>query len=97
MRLLNLNDGGELSLIERSGDNIPEYAILSHTWGPDEEEVTYNDLINKTGEHKSGYKKIRLCGTQAKNDGLDYFWIGTCCINKASSAELSEAINSMFK
>jgi hypothetical protein len=56
MRLLKLNDDGELSLIERSGDSIPEYAIFLHTWGPDREEVTYEDLINRTGEHKAGYK-----------------------------------------
>jgi NACHT domain/Heterokaryon incompatibility protein (HET) len=96
MRLLNLNENGELSLLERSRNSTPEYAILSHTWGPDEEEVTYEDLIRGTGKHKPGYEKIRFCGHQAKKDGLQYFWIDTCCINKQNYAELSHAINSMF-
>ena len=97
MRLLKLNDNGELSLIERSGYSIPEYAILSHTWGPDGEEVTYEDLMTGAGERKPGYDKIRFCGNQAKTDGLQYFWIDTCCIRKSSDSELSESINSMFR
>jgi hypothetical protein len=40
MRLLRLEDNGELSLGEYFGDNIPRYAILSHTWGADGEEYT---------------------------------------------------------
>jgi hypothetical protein len=32
----------------------------------------------------------------AREYGLQYAWIDTCCIDKSSSAELSEAINSMF-
>jgi tetratricopeptide (TPR) repeat protein len=97
MRLLKLHDNGELGLVERSGHSIPEYAILSHTWGPDGEEVTYEDLMTGSGKLKSGYDKIRFCGNQAKTDGLQYFWIDTCCINKANFTELSEAINSMFR
>lgn len=46
---------------------------------------------------KSGYMKIRFCGEQAARDGLQYFWIGTCCIDRSNSIELSEAINSVFK
>ncbi|KAE9379683.1 HET-domain-containing protein, partial [Stipitochalara longipes BDJ] len=72
------------------------YAILSHRWGKDTEEVTYRDLIDGTGKNKVGYKKIRFCGEQARRDGWHYFWVDTCCIDKSSSAELSEAINSMF-
>ena len=74
MRLLKLETTGELRLIQRSADNIPKYAILSHTWEPDGEEVTYEDLVKKTGNHKTGYKKIEFCSNQAKNDGLQYFW-----------------------
>ncbi len=65
-------------------------------WGPDEEEVTYHGLVNGTGKDKSGYEKIRFSGDQAKKDGLDYFWVDTCCINKENRAELSTAIQSMF-
>ncbi|KAF2260180.1 HET-domain-containing protein [Lojkania enalia] len=92
-----LNDNGKLSLIERSGYSIPKYAILSHTWGLDGEEVTYEDMMTGAGERKPGYDKIRFCANQAKTDGLQYFWIDTCCINKANFTELSEAINSMFR
>src|SRR2546421_11180354 len=97
MRLLKLNDGGEFSLTEFVGDNIPRYAILSHTWGADGDEVTFKDLMKGTGEGKAGYQKIRFCGKQAAADDLQYFWVDTCCIDKSSSAEISEAINSMFR
>ena len=97
MRLLKLKDDGEFSLIEFIGDNIPRYAILSHTWRADGEEVTFKDLMKGTGKSKAGYQKIRFCGEQAATDGLQYFWVDTCCIDKSSSAELSEAINSMFR
>jgi hypothetical protein len=58
---------------------------------------TFQDLKDGTGKAKSGYKKIRFCGEQARRDGLQYFWVDTCCIDKSSSAELSEAIISMFR
>jgi hypothetical protein len=61
MRLLKLHDNDELILIERSGDSTPEYAILSHTWGPDGEEVTYEDLKTGVGEDKPGYTKVQFC------------------------------------
>ncbi|KAF2726669.1 HET-domain-containing protein [Polyplosphaeria fusca] len=76
---------------------VPRYAILSHTWGADSVEVTFNDLTNGTGTDKPGYEKIRFCAEQAKQDGLDHFWIDTCCIDKENKAELSHAINSMFR
>ncbi|KAI9775850.1 MAG: hypothetical protein M1839_000724, partial [Geoglossum umbratile] len=97
MRLLRLEDDGEFSLVEFVGKNIPSYAVLSHTWGSDDEEVTFNDLVNSAGKSKAGYRKIHFCGKQAANDGLQFFWVDTCCIDKSSSAELSEAINSMFR
>jgi hypothetical protein len=97
MRLLkHLPAGGgfELNSFDNNND-IPPYAILSHTW-TDGQEVTYNELLAGTGVIKSGYAKIRFCGEQAARDGLEYFWVDTCCIDKSSSAELSEAINSMY-
>ena len=97
MRLLRLEDDCEFSLVEFGGNNIPCYAILSHTWGADDEEVTFKDIVKGTGKSKIGYSKIRFCAKQAANDGLHFFWMDTCCINKSSSAELSEAINSMFR
>ena len=97
MRLLRLEDDGEFSLVEFFDKNIPCYAVLSHTWGPDDEEVTFNDLVNGAGKSKAGYCKIHFCRKQAAKDGLQFFWVDTCCIDKSSSAELSEAINSMFR
>jgi Heterokaryon incompatibility protein (HET) len=79
------------------GGEIPEYAILSHTWGADTEEVIYRDLIDGTGKNKVGYEKIRFCGQQARRDRLQYFWVDTCCIDKSNAVELQEAINSMFR
>lgn len=92
MRLLECNSAGELSLTKDFvGNNIPQYAILSHTWGADTEEVTFQDLINGTGKSKTGYSKIWFCGEQARRDGLQYFWVDTCCIDKSSNNELSES------
>jgi hypothetical protein len=97
MRLLESNSAGQLSLTkDLIGDDIPKYAILSHTWGVDTEEITFKDMMDGTGEDKLGYKKIWFCGEQARRDGLQYFWVDTCCIDKSSSAELQEAITSMF-
>lgn len=74
----------------------PSYAILSHTWGP--EEVTFAGFHDETTRHnKAGMAKIELTCVQARTEGIKYAWVDTCCINKESSAELSEAINSMFK
>jgi DNA-directed RNA polymerase subunit RPC12/RpoP len=98
MHLLKLGSNGELSLTEVFGDNAPHYAILSHTWNEDnEKEVTFSDIENKSGTKKAGYAKLQFCGKQAKKDGLEYFWVDTCCINKANHVELSEAITSMFR
>jgi Heterokaryon incompatibility protein (HET) len=97
MRLIFSEGPGNISLVELYDDSIPRYAILSHTWGPDEEEVTFKDLIEGTGKNKDGYNKIEFCREQAARDSLQFFWVDSCCIDKSSSAELSEAINSMFR
>ncbi|KAF2744307.1 HET-domain-containing protein [Sporormia fimetaria CBS 119925] len=102
MRLLyyreDYREDGELSITDKlATDAIPPYAILSHTWGTEDEEVTFDDLADNAGRDKPGYKKIQLCGEQAKRDGLQFFWVDTCCINKANKAELSQAIRSMFR
>ena len=98
MRLLKLDSIGEFSLTKYLvSDDIPRYAILSHTWGADTEEVSFKDMMDGSGKSKPGYDKIRFCGEQAGRDGLQYFWIDTCCIDKSNSTELQEAINSMFR
>jgi hypothetical protein len=91
MRLLNTST----LVVEEFFSNPPEYVILSHTW--EQEEVTLQDMISGCASGKKAYAKITGCCKQALNDGFGYCWIDTCCIDKTSSAELSEAINSMYK
>jgi hypothetical protein len=97
MRLLKLLTGDKLKITEFSPPNVPSYAILSHTWAHDDEEVILKDVLNDACDQKGGYQKVLFCGRQARSDGLEYFWVDSCCIDKTSSAELSEAINSMFR
>ncbi|RMZ70872.1 beta transducin [Pyrenophora seminiperda CCB06] len=95
MRLLNAKT---YQLHSELGQDKPKYAILSHTW--EEEEVLFEDIRRATNtkvRSKKGFDKIKYACEQALADGYEYVWIDTCCINKASSAELSEAINSMFR
>ncbi|KAH9224947.1 heterokaryon incompatibility protein-domain-containing protein [Leptodontidium sp. 2 PMI_412] len=97
MRLLHRDDEGNLVLTEFFGDTVPPYAALSHTWGAAGEEVILSDIANAQTCHKRGWEKIKFCEKQAASHGLKYFWVDTCCIDKSSSAELTEAINSMFR
>ncbi|KAK0641895.1 heterokaryon incompatibility protein-domain-containing protein [Cercophora newfieldiana] len=92
MRLLN----SESLEFEEFFQNPPPYAILSHTWGA--EELSHANMLNRnaTIQARQGYAKIRGCCALARKDGYKYVWIDTICIDKTSSAELSEAINSMF-
>ncbi|KAF2971524.1 hypothetical protein GQX73_g2053 [Xylaria multiplex] len=91
MRLLNCKS----LTFEEFVRDIPRYAILSHTWG--DEEVSLDDMKNGAIDCKlRGREKISATCRIAQEQGLDYAWIDTCCIDKSSSAELSEAINSMF-
>lgn len=94
MWLLNTST---LELKDFVGEGIPPYAILSHTWGDDE--VTFRDMRKdrEAAKHKTGYTKVQKCCEKAQQDGHQYVWIDTCCIDKRSSADLSEAINSMYK
>ncbi|KAI8625413.1 HET-domain-containing protein [Xylariaceae sp. FL1651] len=92
MRLLNIRSR---QLQEFFDYDIPPYAILSHTWG--EDEVSFQDLHGPDYKRKAGYAKIDGCCRQAERENIEWVWVDTCCINKESSAELSEAINSMFR
>jgi hypothetical protein len=91
MRLLNTTS---LELVEFFGDQVPPYAILSHTW--EDEEVSFQHIQDPAWKGLKGFAKIAGCCTQAREDELDWVWIDTCCIDKSSSSELSEAINSMY-
>ncbi|KAH8650605.1 heterokaryon incompatibility protein-domain-containing protein [Tricladium varicosporioides] len=92
MRLL---DTQTLKLHEFYREAIPPYVILSHTWST--QEVTYDDLIYGRGPSRESWEKVLGCCRKAAANGYDYAWIDTCCIDKSSSAELSEAINSMYQ
>jgi hypothetical protein len=97
MRLLKcLPCDGVFELTTFDDNLVPPYAILSHTWTADQE-VTYKELVEGIGTNKSGYAKLRFCSERAAEDGLEYFWVDTCCIDRAPSEELSTAINSMFR
>ncbi|RWA14185.1 hypothetical protein EKO27_g933 [Xylaria grammica] len=91
MHLLNVHTR---QLQEFFAGDIPPFAILSHTWG--EDEVLYQDLPDPKHKEKLGYTKIEGCCRQAIRDKFEFVWVDTCCIDKRSSAELSEAVNSMF-
>ena len=97
MRLLHHDQDGGLVLTRFDDYEQPAYTILSHTWRDDEEEVSFADLMNGDGKDKLGYKNIHLCGEQTRRDGLQYFWVDTCCIDESNMAELSLAIRSMFR
>ena len=95
MRLINVES---LKLEMFVGDKIPPYAILSHRWGVDGEEVSYHDIETGNFEKRGNWSmKLKGCCNQANKDGLGYAWIDTCCIDKTNSVELGEAINSMFR
>ena len=72
-----------------------KYAVLSHRWGPDE--ASFRDVRKGRGPERQAWSKIQGCCARALEAGVDYVWVDTCCIDKSSSAELSEAINSMFR
>ena len=92
MRLLNVFN---LRLEQFFEDQIPHYAILSHTW--EDEEVTFQDMQKGHGPSRKGWQKIESCCKLVREIGnQEYVWIDTCCIDKSSSSELTESINSMF-
>jgi hypothetical protein len=103
MRLLKYGECGQLTITADlvGEDTIPPYAILSHRWGEDTEELAFEDVAGNAGRDESGCKqiphKVQFCGEQARRDGLQYFWVDTCCINKGNKAEHSLAVRSMFR
>jgi hypothetical protein len=88
------------STLELEDTAVSKYAILSHVWG--QSEVTFQEMLGDPMERppsltmRPGYKKIKNACAQAFQDEFEHIWIDTCCIDKTSSAELSEAINSMY-
>ncbi|KAF2822886.1 HET-domain-containing protein [Ophiobolus disseminans] len=105
MRLIHIEDSHtkdehlQLTLCDFIGgeNERPRYGILSHRWR--EEEVLFTDMSSERSDTqaKRGYHKLEACCDIAFRYGLRYLWCDTCCIDKSSSAELSEAINSMYE
>ena len=77
MRLINAKT---FQLEEFFADAIPPYAILSHTWGSNREEVTFAELSSGISRDKPSFQKIVHTCNQAKRDNLEYAWVDTCCI-----------------
>lgn len=111
MWLINITDTQALHLEPFLGDPPAQYAILSHTWGDDEVTfdkfnamTLYSDSdfdrmelgTNTDIRNSAGFVKILNAALLARRHGFVYLWVDTCCIDKASSAELSESINSMY-
>ncbi|KAK1755848.1 heterokaryon incompatibility protein-domain-containing protein [Echria macrotheca] len=94
MRLLNIKTR---ELEPFFGKPAPPYAVLSHTWGRDEDELSFDDARDGRWDKAGSKAKFDGCAAQALKDGLVYIWIDTCCIDKTNSVELNEAINSMFR
>lgn len=96
MRLLNTQS---LQLQEFFEKDVPPYAILSHRWGVGE--ILYQDMIQTAEQGKTrrkrGYGKLKGSCDLARRQNYKWIWIDTCCIDKSSSAELTEAINSMYQ
>lgn len=92
MRLLNTET---LEILEFFGTSTPKYAILSHRW--EEDEVSFQDIRDHRNLNAYGWSKVNRCCAFARRNGHSYVWIDTCCIDKTSSAEVNEAINSMFQ
>lgn len=98
MRLIQINDNGEVSLTSNLYRQVPPYAILSHTWyADDEDEVSLKDMVKKRAKDKKGFRKIQFCADQARLNKLGHCWVDTCCIDKKNSVELDEAIRSMYR
>ncbi|KAG8423174.1 hypothetical protein J3458_000088 [Metarhizium acridum] len=98
MRLLNVHSLELKYFVGEPGYGVPQYAILSHVWG--DGEISFQEMTQivhlSTPASRKGLQKILGFCDKAKSDGHSWVWIDTCCIDKSSSAELSEAINSMF-
>ena len=103
MRILHIESNDtpdptlQISFSEFVGSDVPPYAILSHRWR--DQEVLYDDMVatdRSIARSKRGYAKLEMTCRLAFEHGFGYVWSDTCCIDKSSSAELSEAINSMY-
>ncbi|KAL4070150.1 hypothetical protein V8B97DRAFT_537929 [Scleroderma yunnanense] len=93
-----------INVLEFRDDESTDYAILSHRWIGKEVDYKETTKLARMKEHDQkavrdcdGYKKILASCEKAKRDGYEWLWVDTCCIDKRSNTELSEAINSMYR
>lgn len=92
MRLLNT---GTLRIVHFPN---PPYATLSHVCQGDE--ASYQDIHALRAHPDPLYvasEKVRRFCAFARAEGFEWAWLDACCIDKTSSSELSEALNSMFR
>lgn len=112
MRLIKVAD---LSMCPDVADEdriLNQYAILSHTWDQDGQELVFSDFtaslpgetpgalqpeLHWQNTRKTGFKKLQNFSLIAKEHNIDYVWMDTCCIDKSSSTELQLSLNSMFR
>ncbi|KAK5674004.1 hypothetical protein LTS10_013242 [Elasticomyces elasticus] len=94
MRLLNV---GSLEFAEFQDDDRPPYVAASHRWLGDGE-ATFQDIRDRRNTSGDGYQKVGAFAAYVREhlSPIQWLWVDTCCINRDSAAELSEAINSMF-
>jgi hypothetical protein len=99
MRLIYQQPDGSLGLTKAlDPKEVPQFAILSHTWSSEEDdEVSYQDFVGNTMSTKTGYQKLIFLMARAHSDGLEYAWLDTCCINRDSEAEVSETVRTMYQ
>jgi len=95
MRLSNVDT---LDFAEFRDEDRPPYVVASHRW-LSENEATFQDVRDRRNTSGAGYQKVEAFAAYIRGNltPIKWLWIDTCCINKDSAAELSEAINSMFE
>ena len=82
---------------QRRDDEKQEYAILSHTWYNNGSDNSFQNMDKPESKALARYHKILECCGLAQSQVYEFVWIGDCCIDRTSSVELSEAINSMYR
>lgn len=68
--------------------------LVRGSWSPGS---TIPDISEEALMKRQGYAKIAHSARIARELGYEWVWIDTCAIDKTSSAELQESINSMYK
>ena len=86
----------EITLVEmqqlKPHERAYAYYEINPSLGYDPDRLQHGQTLRR-----SGYVKIKRFCEAAIRDGFEYVWVDTCCIDKTSSSELSEAINSMYR